>query len=196
MPVLLTAIIGLNATIFGALGVWGVRLSRNEPSPRLRTLARALTAVSLAFVISAIARMASLGVREGWIPGQLDSFLVSEWILVQSIAVTGLGVGGLFVVRQVSDPIRQADRIAAALSDRLPSSVPLDELGFTARELEVLDVIANGELSDKGIGEILFISPSTAGTHVKNIMRKASVSSRRDLLLLTAMHDRSVGDKP
>ena len=54
------------------------------------------------------------------------------------------------------------------------------------RELEVLEVIAAGSMSDKDIADSLYISPATAGTHVKNILRKSGLSSRRDLVLLSA----------
>ena len=48
---------------------------------------------------------------------------------------------------------------------------------LTIRECEVLAQIANG-LSNKGIAETLFISESTAGVHVSNILRKLDLRSR------------------
>ncbi|NNF56158.1 MAG: helix-turn-helix transcriptional regulator [Acidimicrobiales bacterium] len=175
----------MNIILFTVLAVWGFRLSIQEGSSRLRTLARALTAVSVAFVVSAATRLATLAVSEGWLGGTVESFLDSDWHLIQALAVTALGVGGLVVVRKVSGPLRQVDQIVSALADRLPVGAPIAKLGLTARELEVIAVIADGKLSDKEIAEALYISPATAGTHVRNIMRKASVTSRRDLVLLT-----------
>lgn len=49
--------------------------------------------------------------------------------------------------------------------------------GLTAREIEVLALIAEG-LSNRGIGERLVISEKTAGRHVSNIYCKLGVHSR------------------
>ncbi|NUP48952.1 MAG: helix-turn-helix transcriptional regulator [Catenulispora sp.] len=50
-------------------------------------------------------------------------------------------------------------------------------LGLTARELEVLALVAQG-LSNRQIGEQLFISTKTASVHVSNILAKLGVSGR------------------
>ena len=184
-----TIIVSLNIVLFSALALWGLRLAAQEGSSRLRTLARALTVVSVAFVVSAVTRLLTLAVSEGWLTGTVEGFLASEFLLVQALAVTALGVSGLLVVRKVAGPLRQVDQIVSVLTDRLPNDAPIATLGLTARELEVIAVIADGKLSDKQIAEVLYISPATAGTHVRNIMRKASVTSRRDLVLLTMTAD-------
>ena len=49
---------------------------------------------------------------------------------------------------------------------------PLDEL--TPREREVLSLMAEG-LTDKGIGERLFVTPKTVETHVRHIFSKLSI---------------------
>ncbi|MFI6296466.1 AAA family ATPase [Nonomuraea sp. NPDC050790] len=49
--------------------------------------------------------------------------------------------------------------------------------GLTARELEVLGLVAEG-LSNRQIAERLFISVRTSGVHVSNIMAKLGVGSR------------------
>ncbi|MCH7901687.1 MAG: DNA-binding response regulator, partial [Acidobacteria bacterium] len=46
--------------------------------------------------------------------------------------------------------------------------------------------IAAGQLSDREIADALYISPATAGTHVRNILRKAGLHRRNDLLLLVS----------
>lgn len=184
MAVVLTIVVVTNGVIFTALAAWAARTAMRDPSPRLRTVSWALAAVAVAFVLGAVSRLAALAVRQGWLPGTVGDFLISEWVLVQALAATGLGVAGLVVARRVVEPIRAADRIVAALADRVPKDVNVADLGLTARELDVIAVIAAGKLSDREIGEELYISPATAGTHIKNIMRKAAVSSRRELALL------------
>ena len=54
---------------------------------------------------------------------------------------------------------------------------PLASLGLTAREQEVLRRVATGS-SNRQIAAELFISESTAGVHVSNILRKLGVSNR------------------
>ncbi len=49
--------------------------------------------------------------------------------------------------------------------------------GLTARELEILALLAAG-LTNREIGERLFISPKTAGVHVSNILGKLGVTGR------------------
>jgi DNA-binding NarL/FixJ family response regulator len=57
------------------------------------------------------------------------------------------------------------------------SSSPLAQLGLTAREQEVLILMATGA-TNRQIAERLFISPKTATLHVSNILSKLGVSNR------------------
>jgi DNA-binding CsgD family transcriptional regulator/tetratricopeptide (TPR) repeat protein len=54
---------------------------------------------------------------------------------------------------------------------------PLDALGLTAREQEVLGLVALGRTNAQ-IAETLFISPKTATVHVSNILGKLGVRNR------------------
>jgi DNA-binding CsgD family transcriptional regulator/tetratricopeptide (TPR) repeat protein len=65
---------------------------------------------------------------------------------------------------------------AAATAAAKPSS-PLDPLGLTAREQEVLALVAIGRTNAQ-IAETLFISPKTATVHVSNILTKLGVRNR------------------
>jgi DNA-binding CsgD family transcriptional regulator len=65
------------------------------------------------------------------------------------------------------------DRAAAGAGD----ATELDKLGLTARELEVLRLVAEGR-SNSEIAERLFISRKTASVHVSNILAKLGVTSR------------------
>ncbi len=51
------------------------------------------------------------------------------------------------------------------------------ELGLTARETEVLTLVAAGR-SNRQIAQALFISPKTASVHVSNILAKLGVHTR------------------
>ncbi|WP_308016148.1 ATP-binding protein [Nonomuraea aurantiaca] len=72
-----------------------------------------------------------------------------------------------------SAPLRQEVEAAAA-SGRVRLTA---EPGLSARELEVLELVAEG-LSNRQIAERLFISARTSGVHVSNIMAKLGVASR------------------
>jgi DNA-binding CsgD family transcriptional regulator len=57
--------------------------------------------------------------------------------------------------------------------------------GLTSREFEVLRLLATG-MSDRQIGEALFISARTVTTHVSNLLGKTTTSNRTELALWAA----------
>ena len=68
----------------------------------------------------------------------------------------------------------------------LPAAAAADASeGLTAREVEVLGLIAEG-LSNRGIGARLVISEKTAGRHVSNIFCKLGVHSRAQAVAVAA----------
>lgn len=183
MALTILAVASLNVVLFLSSAIWSIQSARKDPSPRMRVLFRALGAASAAFVLASVTRLVSLCASQGWIGGSASDVLASGWHLTQASIASVLGIGGIMMVRRVAAPIRSADRLVMVLCDRLPQ-VPVGELGLTARELEVIEAIADGALSDKDIADALYVSPATAGTHVKNVMRKAGCHSRRELILL------------
>ncbi len=74
-------------------------------------------------------------------------------------AVRRVGEGGVVV-----DP-----ELVARLVGKTRAPSPLDSL--TAREREVLALMAEG-LTDRGIGERLFVAPKTVETHIRHIFAK------------------------
>ena len=68
-------------------------------------------------------------------------------------------------------------RSAAAMAHSISQRESSPEL--TSRELRVLELLARG-LSNREIGGQLYISETTAKFHVRNLMRKLSVSSRAE----------------
>ena len=56
---------------------------------------------------------------------------------------------------------------------------PADPFGLTAREREVLSLVAEG-YTNRRIAEALFISESTAGVHVSHILGKLGVETRTE----------------
>jgi DNA-binding CsgD family transcriptional regulator len=111
-------------------------------------------------------------------------------------------------VHAAAEPLREAHAVAAAIGaplldagieslgrrlridltshDAAPAETviaspvePPDPFGLTAREREVLALVAEG-YTNRRIAESLFISESTAGVHVSNILGKLGVGSRTE----------------
>jgi DNA-binding CsgD family transcriptional regulator len=81
--------------------------------------------------------------------------------------------------------VRRSERALGVVLGAFEPVLPnLRNLNLSVREMEVLAVIAAGKVSDQEIGDTLFISPSTAATHVRNILKKAELHDRRQLILI------------
>ena len=66
------------------------------------------------------------------------------------------------------------------------ATVPTDDpFGLTRREREVLALVSTGR-TNRQIADELFISESTAGVHVSNILGKLNVSSRTEAATVAA----------
>jgi len=72
---------------------------------------------------------------------------------------------------------RLARRARIPLGEPAGNGRPPPQLGLTARELEVLRLVADGQ-SNRDIANELFISVKTASVHVSNILGKLGVASR------------------
>ena len=97
-------------------------------------------------------------------------------------AAARLPEAGELAVRLGATPLlQQITRLARQARIGLPPTVgqagPVVPFGLTARELEVLRLVAAGR-SNQQIAAELFISPKTASVHVSNILGKLGVTSR------------------
>jgi DNA-binding NarL/FixJ family response regulator len=61
----------------------------------------------------------------------------------------------------------------------------LQKLGVTSREMDVLLLLAEG-LSNREVGERLFLSPRTVERHVENLAGKVGVHGRSQLVAFAA----------
>lgn len=177
------------SVVFAFLAVVSIWRARSEGSARVRWVLVALAAASIAFTLSAAFRALLLSARAGWIDDPVRDVLISAWALGQLVAALGFGIAAIFVLKKGARALSQGDRLQAALGDRFMADASIERYGLTDRELEVLEAIGMGRLSDRDLGRLLFISPTTAATHVKRILRKTGLTDRRDLVLLVASAD-------
>jgi len=76
-------------------------------------------------------------------------------------------IGRVAAGETVVDP-----ELVATLIDGRHEDSPLDRL--TVREREVLQLMAEG-LTDRGIGELLWLTPRTVETHIRHILQKLNL---------------------
>jgi DNA-binding CsgD family transcriptional regulator len=69
-----------------------------------------------------------------------------------------------------------------------PSAPPAYPAGLSAREAEVLKLVARG-LTNAEVGRELFISPNTVNRHLSSIYRKTGASSRVAATRFATEHD-------
>lgn len=82
----------------------------------------------------------------------------------------------LFAALGVWVGLRLATRTGSATFEQ-PNARAMDYLGISAREYEVLELLAHG-CSNKEIAERLFVSPNTVKTHLAHLYDKLQVSRR------------------
>jgi DNA-binding CsgD family transcriptional regulator/tetratricopeptide (TPR) repeat protein len=73
----------------------------------------------------------------------------------------------------------KAALVASEAGEPYETAGPADPFGLTGREREVLALVAEG-YTNRRIAETLFISESTAGVHVSNILGKLGVATRTE----------------
>jgi two-component system response regulator DevR len=125
--------------------------------------------------------------------------LVLTTTLEDQLVVTALRNGAKgYVVKEVDTSellraIRAVDqgenafdpRSSSAMVRGLTASPGPGEMPLTARELEVLRLLAHG-LSNREISERLFIAETTVKFHVTNVMRKLEVTRRSEAVYVAS----------
>lgn len=74
------------------------------------------------------------------------------------------------------------DRLIDNYLLRTPSATDAGDIGLSAREQEVLELLCRGR-SNGQIAEELFVAETTVKTHVSSIMRKMGVGSRLEIVV-------------
>jgi DNA-binding CsgD family transcriptional regulator len=99
-------------------------------------------------------------------------------VLGRAAAITGrLGARPLDGEIQALARRARLDLAQEAEAPAAGAPTPVEQLGLTPREVEVLALVAAGR-SNRQIAQALFISPKTVGVHVSNILAKLGVAGR------------------
>jgi DNA-binding CsgD family transcriptional regulator len=117
----------------------------------------------------AIARIAECQIAAGDRTGAVDSLMRARQI--------GANLRAAPLLDAIDDIARRA-RLDLHTDDQPRTRKPQPH-GLTTRELEVLQLIANGRTNDQ-IASELFISPKTASVHVSHILTKLDVGRRSE----------------
>lgn len=91
----------------------------------------------------------------------------------------GLGIWlGLTLTRKQTVVVKEVKEVRVpATGPFVLNEVRVQELGLTPRELEILDAIAGG-MSNREIGEKLFVSENTVKTHSRRLFDKLGAKRR------------------
>ena len=174
----------VNGVLFAVLGVQSWRLGRRIASARARTQAYLLALVCLAFVVASTLRIGLQLVDVGAL-GESAREVLLTWVqLITSLGALVVIVPALWMLRRLTAMFAKTDQFVTVLTDKVMLDASVSDAELTARELEVLELMAEGTLSDADLAEALYISPATAATHVRNIMKKTGVKRRHELMLL------------
>lgn len=175
-------------------GIYVVQVSRRVTEPRFQRLLRTIGLASLIMaMVGAFFLLTGLAHLDVETTGSINRAIFFGFVVMAS----SFWLAGLSrrVARDLAEPMRKAERMMNALSDQIPSTA-IGDLGLTNRELEVVSIIAQGSITDAQIADELFISKATAATHVRNILKKADLNNRRDLMLLGGWRELSPADRP
>ena len=127
----------------------------------------------------------------------LAQLLLSEVYLAanrRSEAAALLGEAMTILLTLEARPALQRAEVLAARAGMHPSGLARST-DLTERELEVLRLIVSGR-SNQAIADDLFISWTTARTHVSNIFRKLDVSSRAEAVDIAHRRGLSAPETP
>lgn len=174
----------LSAAFFGWLSVMVVRQTRDQESARLRAIHWVVFWVCVAFAVGSLHRLAVQAVLNDWLPQATFEPLLTEFQIAQSIVAMAAAWLVLRKLQVVASPLAEIERVLGAFVDRVADVAPMDQLGLSKREQEVLEVMRRGAITDAEIAAELHIASETARSHVKSIFRKTGLADRRDLVVL------------
>ncbi len=107
-------------------------------------------------------------------------------------AIREVSEGRTYIGRGVQT-IPSESKSSTAQSATIPEQLFIKKYGLTKREMEIIRYIGQA-LTNKEIGDRLFISDQTVSVHRKNIMRKLKVNSTASLIRMVFEHQIPLGN--
>ena len=104
-----------------------------------------------------------------------NSFEIYGGIVAATFAALGIWLGRHLTARRHIVEVREV--LVPAPAEFVRNAAKIAELGITPRELEILELIAQGH-SNKEIGERLFVSENTVKTHSSRVFDKLGARRR------------------
>lgn len=179
MRALLTTLSAVAVVPLLLTAVWAVRRAITSGFRQVSLLFAALAAVlgMLAFgiVVNAAGVLDHVGALD-----HPRSLVAIE--LALSVAALAAGVFGYLVLTRSGRTLEQAIEVVANL--RAGAVAGYSGPSLTPRERQVVRVVAEGGWRDEEIAVVLGMAPSTAATHVRNVLAKTGLHDRRDLVLI------------
>ncbi len=169
------------ATLFAVLAVLTLRRVGRANTPGMRTVGWIVGAFYILLMVETTHHMGHMDESAAWVPQRLG---VLDWHVIQAAVAIALGLVTFAALRRLGRSVSENQIVVGILMDQIPPDLSIEEIGLTKRELEVSQVIGTGRLSDRDIANALYISEATAATHVRNILGKAGLHRRNDILLL------------
>lgn len=173
-----------NVLIFAGMAAWLWLSVKNRKGEALR-LAAGLAAIAMAGVaVGSASRAFVKTIQQGWVSlSSSSAAVVNVTQITVGLATVITGIAIAVVLRRNKDRLIGVATTLDVVSAR-SSSIDPEKWNLTPRQTEVLAAIVDGAVTNEELAAVLFISKHTAGTHVKQILHKTGVSSRRDLALL------------
>ncbi len=168
------------------------RAWRFGQSIRTRFASLQTSIVILLCAYGVFASLQDIGVqitRLGWVDEAVGRHFTGSIHVVIVIVGLVVLVPVMALLWKLTKEFAVLEAVTDRLVGRLPRGVTMETAGLTPRERNVVDAISSGQVSDREIGEVLFVSPATAATHVRNIMRKTGIKRRGDLALLAVQFE-------
>jgi DNA-binding CsgD family transcriptional regulator len=121
--------------------------------------------------------LAAAALADGW--GDPVRWLTEDLAFFETLGHDRLASACRGLLRRAGSPVPRRGRHAAALPEGLR------RIGVTAREHEVLELVAQG-LDNRGVAQRLVISPRTVEKHVERLLAKTGLAKRIELVAFAA----------
>lgn len=104
-------------------------------------------------------------------------------LIAATFAVLGIWLGLKLTGRQERVVVKEVPVVVPAAGPFIPDDKKREDLGVTRRELEILELIAQG-MSNREIAEKLFVSENTVKTHSSRVFDKLGARRRTQAVQL------------